>query len=140
MKHSLFFVSILLLVACKSDPGIEDLRTEEEKQQQEQSWEAESESLPVPEEPEEVSGTQENPKPSTYSYQLIEGEHGWGYQIYDGTTMMINQPHIPSVPGIQGFATKEKAEIAARYVLEQINKGNFPPTVSPEKLKELGAI
>jgi hypothetical protein len=77
-----------------------------------------------------------------YSYTIIGSDscQGYGYQIYKDGTMLINQKHIPSIPGIKGFETKEKATIAAGYILKQVEKGNFPPTVNREILDSLKVI
>ena len=75
------------------------------------------------------------------SYKVIfTDEIGWGYQIFDGNKMMINQKHIPAIQGLQGFETKEQAEITAKYILDQIDSGNFPPTISTDILDSLGVI
>lgn len=128
-----------MLVACTADPAhIEDLRTEEEQIVQPQETYAES--------AEPSNGNSENEQETTnetvsnYSYKVVEGENGWGYQIFDGSTMQINQMHIPSLPGINGFKSQEKAETAAQFIVQEIEKGNFPPTVSPEILDSLGVL
>ena len=79
---------------------------------------------------------------SPYSYAIIDNDHGqgYGYEIYKDGTMLINQKHIPSIPGVRGFDTKEKATIAADYILQQVEKGNFPPTVNREILDSLKVI
>lgn len=132
--------SILLLIgvlaACKTETKeITDLRTEEEKQIAEQEEINHSEPVQAP----EINSEKNNPN-SPFSYRLIDGENGWGYQIYEDSAMRINQLHIPSLPGIRGFDTREKAERAAKYVLSETEKGNFPPTMTPEILRKIGAI
>jgi hypothetical protein len=79
---------------------------------------------------------------SRYSYAIIENDHdqGYGYQIYKDGTMLISQKHIPSVPGVKGFETKEKATIAADYILQQVETGNFPPTVNRKILDSLKVL
>jgi len=79
---------------------------------------------------------------SQYSYTIIDNDpdQGYGYQIYNDETMLINQKHIPSIPGIKGFETKEKAIITAEYILQQVEKGNFPPTVNRKILDSLKVI
>lgn len=125
-----------VLIACDSESTeITDLRTEEEKLLSEQ----EAISGPEPnDEPEIIS--QKNDPASPFSYRLIEGENGWGYQIFEDSAMRINQLHIPSLPGIRGFDTREQAEITAKYVLAETEKGNFPPTLTPDILRKIGAI
>jgi hypothetical protein len=76
---------------------------------------------------------------SVRSYKLIFTEDiGWGYQVFEGSKMLVDQKHIPAVQGMVGFETKEKAEITAEFVLNKIENGIFPPTVSPEELDSLG--
>lgn len=77
---------------------------------------------------------------SDISYRITENEHGFGYQIFNGDKMLINQPHIPAIPGIKGFESKQKAELAAKYIVSEIKNGNFPPTVDENKLREIGAL
>jgi len=136
MKWWSIFLVAGLLIACKTEaPEITDLRTEEEKQLSEQ------EEINVSEPVQELDIISEKSDPnSPFSYRLIDGENGWGYQIYEDSVMRINQLHIPSLPGIRGFDTREKAERAAKYVLSETEKGNFPPTMTPEILRKIGAI
>lgn len=136
MKWWLIVLLASALVACESKtPEIVDLRSDDEKQLSEQETISDPESNAEP----EIVLTRSNPN-SPYSYRLIEGENGWGYQIYEDSTLRINQPHIPSVPGVHGFDTREKAELVAKYVLSETENGNFPPTMTPEILRKLGVI
>ena len=128
-------------VACTNEPEIVDLRTEEERGQEPENVSVEVVPSAVPQTDSTEQLAFPSPSPtSNHSYKLIEGDHGWGYQIFEDSTMQINQMHIPSVPGINGFETKEKAGIAASYILGQIEKGIFPPTVSPAILDSIGAL
>ena len=68
------------------------------------------------------------------------GELGWGYQIFRGSKIEINQEHIPAVNGLYGFDSKEKAEIAAKFVIEKMKEGWDRPTVKAEELDSIGAI
>ena len=77
----------------------------------------------------------------SFSYLItFEEATGFGYQILENDHLLINQVHIPAVPGIKGFSNKEKAETTALYILDQVEKGNFPPTITQEKLKELDVL
>lgn len=76
----------------------------------------------------------------SFSYTVIESDHGYGYQINKDGVMLINQKHIPSIPGVKGFETKEKATIAAKFILQQVEKGNFPPTVNRQILDSLKVL
>lgn len=70
--------------------------------------------------------------------RAFEGDRGWGYDIYMKGKKYIHQTTIPSVPGMNGFASKEDAEKVGALVIEKIEKGIMPPSVTPEELKELG--
>lgn len=137
MKQGLYIFLLLIFTACRNeDAPITDMRTDEEKNQvleDEVLFEVEAEN---PEEPIVTTPV----KNSRFSFRTIEVTQGWGYQIYEDSVLRINQMHIPSVPGTSGFETKERAEKAARYVVDQMNQGVFPPTVDPETLKKIGAI
>lgn len=75
-----------------------------------------------------------------FTYQLIDGEHGWGYQIFEGTAMRINQQHIPSMPGLQGFKSSEKARITAEYIIQEMVNGTPLPVLSQKILDSLGVL
>ena len=82
---------------------------------------------------------QEEATSSLVSSKIIFNEGiGWGYQIFEGSKMIINQEHIPAVQGMHGFSSKEKAVTAANYVVNKIENGIFPPTLTPEELDSLG--
>lgn len=78
---------------------------------------------------------------AAYSFKAMHKENlGWGYQIFKGSKIMINQEHIPAVNGLFGFDSREKAELAAKYVMSQMGNGNDQPTVTAEELDSIGAI
>lgn len=137
MNRILLFVFLLALGACQDEaPIITDMRSDEEKnqvQEEEVVFEVEAGNT-------ETQAVITPVKNSPFSYRLVEGENGWGYQIYEDSTLRINQMHIPSIPGTRGFDSQARAEKAARYVVDEMNKGIFPPTVNAEVLKKIGAI
>jgi hypothetical protein len=63
---------------------------------------------------------------------------GWGYSISEKGKRIIDQQTIPGVPGNQGFQTSDDAQKVAELVIEKLEKGVFPPTVSEEELQKLG--
>lgn len=65
---------------------------------------------------------------------------GWGYQIFEGNKMMINQTHIPSIQGNKGFDTRQAAQITANFVLYKLSNNIFPPTLNKKELDSLGVI
>jgi hypothetical protein len=86
----------------------------------------------------------ESPKASpasadNLSFTIIQGnENTFGYDIYKDSRLIIHQANIPAVSGNKGFETKELAESVALLVIEKVSKGEMPPTVSIEELKNLG--
>ncbi|MFT5858475.1 MAG: hypothetical protein ACI865_000563 [Flavobacteriaceae bacterium] len=82
------------------------------------------------------------PVKKNYSFKVLLNETGneWGYQIFDGSQMMIKQMHIPAIQGNYGFDTKEKAEITASFILDKLQNDIFPPAVNQAELDSLGVL
>lgn len=80
-------------------------------------------------------------KNDSYSSKLIFDENiGWGYQIFKGAKLLINQNHIPAVQGVKGFSSKEKAQKTIDYIMPLLESGVFPPTITPEILDSLNVL
>lgn len=78
---------------------------------------------------------------SNWSYKVtFISEGNWGYQLFDGATMVINQSSIPSIPGVNGFDSREKADKTAKHIIQKLEKGIFPPTVDRQELDSLGVL
>ena len=77
-----------------------------------------------------------------YTYNVVLNDSGneWGYQLFQGNNMVIKQMYIPAIQGNYGFETKEKAEIAAQFVLNKLENNIFPPAISPKELDSLGVL
>lgn len=76
-----------------------------------------------------------------WTYEIVPiSEGNWGYQLFQNGKMIINQTTIPSVQGNNGFATAEKAERTAEYILKKLENGIFPPTVEQKELEELDVL
>lgn len=114
MKFSVLFVTALIFTSCSSESEPEIVEKDNPSGQQQKSA-------------------------YTYKVYLLQ-DVGWCYQIFKGSKLMIDQKHVPSVPGILGFSTKEKAEIAVQFIMKQIEAGNERPSVTPEQLDSIGAI
>ena len=75
------------------------------------------------------------------TYKIIESVNGtWGYDILNEEKVMIHQTSIPGKSGIEGFKTKEQATLVAKAIIEKINKGIKPPSISIVEMKLLGAL
>lgn len=79
--------------------------------------------------------------PDTLTYRIFYTDSiGWGYDVFQGSKLMIHQEHIPAIQGMKGFSTMQKADKAAQFILEKINRGLFPPTLSVSELDSLDLI
>ena len=79
-----------------------------------------------------------NPK---LTFKIIESINGtWGYDIFNEEKVMIHQASVPGQAGLEGFKTKEQAILVANAIIEKINKGIKPPSISLEEMKLLGAL
>ena len=115
-----FVILLVFLISCSSNEEVRENPQKNQPQKQETDSEPESEEA---------------------SYKIIFTEEiGWGYQIFQGATLVVNQTHIPAIQGMKGFETKEKATIAADYILQKINQGIFPPTITAIELDSLGVL
>ncbi len=73
------------------------------------------------------------------SLKITDSEYtGFGFEILQGTSPLIVQPHIPAIQGIKGFKTKEQASIIGNYMIYKINHGIMPPSISVQDLDSLG--
>ena len=81
-------------------------------------------------------------KPSSfiYTFKAINGENGWGYQIFRNGKLLINQMHIPAIQGKKGFKSEQEASIVALHIISKIEQGKFPPTVTEKELDSLNVI
>jgi hypothetical protein len=83
----------------------------------------------------------ETHKNATLSHKIIPGNNAtFGYDIYSDGKLLIHQPTIPGLAGVDGFKTRAGAENAAKLVEKKIANGQMPPTVSTEELKKIKAI
>ena len=72
------------------------------------------------------------------SLKITDSEYtGFGFEILQGTSPLIIQPHIPAIQGIKGFKTKEQASIIGNYMIYKINHGVMPPSISVQDLDSL---
>lgn len=141
MKTFTGIVLLVLVCACSdTENEIKDLRETESKVEHESSgYEKTSK------EPDsivsKVDQIQENVQTSDWSYEVVLiSENNWGYQLFQKGTMIINQTSIPSVQGIDGFDSQEKADRTAKHIINKLENGIFPPTVNKEELDSLDVL
>ncbi len=78
---------------------------------------------------------------SSWSHKVtFLSEGNWGYQLFDGSAMVINQTTIPSIQGTNGFDSREKAEKTAAFIVGKLERGIFPPTVNKQELDSLRVL
>jgi hypothetical protein len=86
------------------------------------------------------------PEASAYTnanltYNIIDAPNNtYCYDVYAEGRLMIHQTSAPGLPGNEGFKTKDDAAKVAEMVMYKIRKGEMPPTVTLEEMKELGII
>lgn len=62
----------------------------------------------------------------TYSYEVFQGNKGWGFNILVDTSIYIHQERIPVLPTDSGFRKKEQAEQAAKLMIKKLHKSKLP--------------
>jgi hypothetical protein len=72
-----------------------------------------------------------------YSIETYSVSTGWGYKIFKGSQVLINQSHIPAIGGMVHFQSEEQAKRTAKLVISKIRNGSFPPTISVAELDSL---
>ncbi len=63
---------------------------------------------------------------------------GWGYDILENNAVRIHQPHIPAIPGNNGFSSEQDALKAADLVIQKLVQGINPPSLSKEEMQQAG--
>ena len=135
MNRFLFFFLVGLLLSCSNEEVIEETSEESGATTTTVIDKAVSE-------PESSTyGIQSRENKTEYSARIIFTDSlGWGYQIFDGNTMLINQLHIPSIQGNRGFKSREAAQLTANFILYKLANGVFPPTLDEKELDSLGVL
>lgn len=82
-----------------------------------------------------------NEQISTFHFETIfDPQIGWGYDIYQQDVLKIHQPHIPVIQGLKGFENATDAALVAKKVVEKLDAGMMPPTLTEQELIQLGVI
>lgn len=71
--------------------------------------------------------------------EIIEVPNGYGYKIFSGDKLLIQQEFIPAVKGDIAFGTKKDARKVANLVIEKI-RNRTSPQISVEELEALGIV
>jgi len=75
---------------------------------------------------------------SDTTYRIIHSlENTYGYEILIKKRLFIHQPCIPGLPGNKGFARKSDAKKTARLVINKIQKGIVPPSITTKELDSM---
>jgi hypothetical protein len=67
-------------------------------------------------------------------------DNTFGYNILMDGRILIHQPHIPALPGNEGFREKEDAQKVAEFVIHKIRQNIFPPSITVQELDSLGVL
>lgn len=84
---------------------------------------------------------QRKPKEINYTYAIITPDSTtYGYDIYADKKLLIHQPSIPGMPGNKGFESRKDAVLVAKLVMEKMQKGIMPPTITKDELEKLKVL
>jgi len=74
-----------------------------------------------------------------YSYVVTRNEKGtWGYQVFQDSTLFIDQRTIPAIEGLVPFASKEDATAVAGLVVSKLRENSTDlPSISLNELDSL---
>lgn len=82
----------------------------------------------------------QNAKTNNYTFEVLPFENGWGYKISENQKPFIIQKTIPAIQGTKGFRDNQSAKKCAELVVNKLENGVFPPTITKEELDSLGLI
>jgi len=73
---------------------------------------------------------------STLQKEVIEVPNGYGYQIFSGNKLLVQQEYIPAVKGNKPFQSRKDAKRVADLVIEKI-LSRQSPQITLEELNSL---
>lgn len=69
-------------------------------------------------------------------YVTFQNSDGtFGYDILSAGKLIIHQPNIPALPGNAGFYNEDDAVKTANLVIQKINAGIMPPSVTEAEIQ-----
>lgn len=75
---------------------------------------------------------------SHFRVEAFSQQNGWGYRIRQDTMPVIEQKFIPGVAGTNGFISEQEAITVGKLVIQKLDRGIFPPTITAAELDSLG--
>ncbi|GLU45304.1 DUF4907 domain-containing protein [Allomuricauda sp. NBRC 101325] len=78
-------------------------------------------------------------EPTKLEKVVIAVDQGYGYQIFYGDELVVQQEYVPAVNGMQTFATPEDAEQVADLVISKIEE-RTSPIVTLEELMDMDIV
>ena len=69
---------------------------------------------------------EQEPSKTSLKINIIEIDDGYGYQILNGGTLLIQQDYIPAINQRQAFRTRHDAEFVANLVRHKLIDGHNP--------------
>ena len=133
-----FFLAVAILVGCTSrNQNVEETGEETEQVVDPVAQTDNSETAKAGTEDEQKDLAEKYAEAQFGSLVTNVANQRYGYYIYIDGKIVIEQKTIPGTAGKDGFVTKEDAQKVADLAIAKIRKGNMPPTITVEELKEL---
>ena len=80
-------------------------------------------------------------KGANITYNIIPAANNtFCYDILMEGRLFIHQPSAPGLPGNEGFKTEEAAKKVAELVVSKMKRGEMPPSITIEEMKEIKAL
>ncbi len=145
-NHSLFFVALLfaacttVFFSCQRNGGAKTPETPVVENTN-STEPVISENTAIPDTLPDSLPDPISPNPSKvteFVFLLTTNSDGtFGYEVTERGKLVISQPNIPGQSGTTGFTKKEQAAAAAALVIEKLEQGIMPPTISEKELKKI---
>ncbi len=77
-------------------------------------------------------------KSAKLTARIIDAANGtFCYEVYSNDKLLVKQTNVPGRVGNNGCPTRDQAEKLSTLVIEKIQRGEMPPTVTNDELKAL---